>query len=329
MATRREFKVLAIAAILAVLSSTSASSSPVQISRQKRQLFFPGPVNFNTPPPRPPRQNQNFRRPGQQNFNTNQNFQQGFNNPNFNNQPRPGQVNFNPSGGNFNQNQRPGGGNFNQNQRPGSGNFNQNQRPGGGNFNQNQRPGSGNFNQNQRPGSGNFNQNQGSGFNQFQRPSGGGFNQNQRPGGNFNQNQRPGSNQNLFDPRPTQSSINTRRTTRQIDFYDDDGGFVFGNSEETRTTSTTPRSSGPILQWTGNNLNSVQNQFPFVAQSSANNCQNNCHRTVTNEYNPICGTDGATYTNPGKMRCAQTCGINVRESYKGACPGLSSSINRV
>lgn len=39
-----------------------------------------------------------------------------------------------------------------------------------------------------------------------------------------------------------------------------------------------------------------------------NLCQRECHKTVTNEYNPICGSDRVTYTNPGKFRCATYCG---------------------
>lgn len=36
-------------------------------------------------------------------------------------------------------------------------------------------------------------------------------------------------------------------------------------------------------------------------------CMRSC--PVTPEYNPICGSDRLTYTNPGHLLCAQTCGV--------------------
>ncbi|CAB3254583.1 unnamed protein product [Arctia plantaginis] len=42
----------------------------------------------------------------------------------------------------------------------------------------------------------------------------------------------------------------------------------------------------------------------------------------TSEYNPVCGTNEETYTNPGKLECAKFCGIDVKLSYKGFCNGF-------
>uniref|UniRef100_A0A182N7M0 Kazal-like domain-containing protein n=1 Tax=Anopheles dirus TaxID=7168 RepID=A0A182N7M0_9DIPT len=51
-------------------------------------------------------------------------------------------------------------------------------------------------------------------------------------------------------------------------------------------------------------------------------CERRCIRnTVAQSYEPVCGTDGVTYTNRGKLRCARTCGNDDLEirSY-GECP---------
>ncbi|GLV43734.1 uncharacterized protein CBL_06942 [Carabus blaptoides fortunei] len=47
----------------------------------------------------------------------------------------------------------------------------------------------------------------------------------------------------------------------------------------------------------------------------------NCERTclTTNEYNPVCGTNGLTYSNDGKLNCAIRCGAAVELSRRGTC----------
>lgn len=43
---------------------------------------------------------------------------------------------------------------------------------------------------------------------------------------------------------------------------------------------------------------------PAVVKLNA--CTAQC--PTTPEYNPVCGSDGVTYNNPGKLSCAQICG---------------------
>ncbi|XP_018361859.1 PREDICTED: uncharacterized protein LOC108760405 [Trachymyrmex cornetzi] len=46
-------------------------------------------------------------------------------------------------------------------------------------------------------------------------------------------------------------------------------------------------------------------------------CIANCF--VTTEYNPVCGTDNVTYSNPGSLNCAKKCGKDVELNYYGCC----------
>ncbi|KAJ9590098.1 hypothetical protein L9F63_016777 [Diploptera punctata] len=45
----------------------------------------------------------------------------------------------------------------------------------------------------------------------------------------------------------------------------------------------------------------------------------NCDCPSTPEFNPVCGTNGQTYNNPGKLKCARLCGTDVRVHYYGTC----------
>ncbi|KAF2896908.1 hypothetical protein ILUMI_09271 [Ignelater luminosus] len=37
------------------------------------------------------------------------------------------------------------------------------------------------------------------------------------------------------------------------------------------------------------------------------------------QYDPICATDGVSYHNVYKLRCAQQCGRSVQQLYRGTC----------
>ncbi|XP_066139306.1 uncharacterized protein [Euwallacea fornicatus] len=49
-------------------------------------------------------------------------------------------------------------------------------------------------------------------------------------------------------------------------------------------------------------------------------CMTGC-RTVQH-YNPVCGSDGVTYNNEFRLRCASRCGANVQQVRGGTCVGL-------
>ncbi|KAF4531423.1 hypothetical protein B566_EDAN004191 [Ephemera danica] len=44
-----------------------------------------------------------------------------------------------------------------------------------------------------------------------------------------------------------------------------------------------------------------------------------CQCAATGEYNPVCGTNNVTYSNPGRLQCAITCGTRVSLMHYGVC----------
>lgn len=56
------------------------------------------------------------------------------------------------------------------------------------------------------------------------------------------------------------------------------------------------------------------------APQSYRRCLNACPRTY--EYNPVCGTDGNTYSNAQTLKCARSCGQNVNLRRPGTCQPL-------
>ncbi|EEB18504.1 hypothetical protein Phum_PHUM516380 [Pediculus humanus corporis] len=43
---------------------------------------------------------------------------------------------------------------------------------------------------------------------------------------------------------------------------------------------------------------------------------------VTPEFNPVCGSDYSTYSNMGRLKCAQYCGKSVTLFHYGRCRGM-------
>ncbi|XP_063826615.1 uncharacterized protein LOC135076088 [Ostrinia nubilalis] len=56
-------------------------------------------------------------------------------------------------------------------------------------------------------------------------------------------------------------------------------------------------------------------------------CMRSC--PVTSEYNPVCGSNGLEYSNPGRLNCAKMCGVNVELLRRGRCPPPEPTSNPI
>ncbi|XP_049872662.1 uncharacterized protein LOC126371421 [Pectinophora gossypiella] len=62
---------------------------------------------------------------------------------------------------------------------------------------------------------------------------------------------------------------------------------------------------------------------PTTQSSSVDACIRAC--PVTSEYNPVCGTNLVQYPNPGRLLCAQSCGVNVSLMRASPCPTATAA----
>lgn len=68
------------------------------------------------------------------------------------------------------------------------------------------------------------------------------------------------------------------------------------------TSSQLPLNSGITT------VSSTSNVLSTIESSEYRNCLSNCQST--GEYNPVCGSNGVTYDNFGKLLCATRCGTS-------------------
>ncbi|XP_025194428.1 uncharacterized protein LOC112594041 [Melanaphis sacchari] len=183
---------------------------------------------------------------------------------------------------------------------------------------------------NQRP---NQRPNQQQGFNN--RPSG------QNQWGNPGQNQwgtngfNPGQNQwgtNGNNPGQSQWGTNGNNPGQN-------GQNQWGsNSNNPNQNQWGSNGNNPNQNQWGTNGNSP-NQNPVQTTTTATNseqnieaqrntCNTRCREMITNEYNPVCGSDSQTYQNRRFLDCVANCGIPTEFSYIGTCVTTTERTNR-
>lgn len=117
------------------------------------------------------------------------------------------------------------------------------------------------------------------------------------------------SQQNSFARRPQLGNNDNNRPNLVLPpgADDPDDIFIFD-----RPASPRPRPDG--------------NETPLTTPSaSTTTTAVECDCPSTQEFNPVCGTDGITYTNPGTIKCAIFCGTDVSLKYYGSCVSTSTS----
>ncbi|CAH0581319.1 unnamed protein product [Chrysodeixis includens] len=281
----------------------------------------------------------NYPGPGPQYQNPNQgNFKNGPNGGNLNG-GYPNQQGFPYQGDNANNNfpntQYPNGPNNPSlntgDQRPYQNPMQGGQFPNQGNFNPDFRPDDlSNLNKPNNQFPNNQNQyNPQTGFPYQNNPA---FGRPTYPPNNFNGNNPlfpnmngPGPyNPNFLDstivfPGPTYNPFNYTNMPQNRPQRPNNQGPNFMNNPNNNTTGSIL--GKPVIVGPGA---TTQGQ-PTFGTSTESPTQTKCIRdcAVTNEYNPICGTNNVTYVNPGTFICARNCGVVVYLQRQGRCDGVN------
>ncbi|RZF46572.1 hypothetical protein LSTR_LSTR002904 [Laodelphax striatellus] len=115
-----------------------------------------------------------------------------------------------------------------------------------------------------------------------------------RPNNVDNSPFRPGQNPTGNRPNRFSTSTSSAATTARTTTAGARRTTTSGSSDASGTSTTTPRPSPEQTQ-----------------------CVSRC--PASTEYNPVCGSNRMTYNNPGRLRCAASCGTNVQLSHYGVC----------
>lgn len=119
---------------------------------------------------------------------------------------------------------------------------------------------------------------------------------------------------NQFDPFGTQNG----QTGNQGQFGNQAGQSQFGQQNgQFGQQGQLGQQNGQLF---GQNIPSGVRPVPTTASTSTprpttpppmqlRQCMANC-KTVTSEWNPVCGSNGVRYGNPSALRCAQSCGAS-------------------
>lgn len=103
-------------------------------------------------------------------------------------------------------------------------------------------------------------------------------------------NRPPDSNRPPFSNRPPVSNTNRLTTER---------------TTTSRIRTTSRRSTTSRWSTTSSDL-TTESEVSGPTTTTLSPCERDC--PVTPEFNPVCTVSGNTYSNPGRLRCAQNCG---------------------
>ncbi|XP_055372019.1 uncharacterized protein LOC129606001 [Condylostylus longicornis] len=113
----------------------------------------------------------------------------------------------------------------------------------------------------------------------------------------------PFRQQSTFSQQERQNPTNTLQSSQQV---------LMNSSTNSKNQLVTPRQVFNVTM-------SMLTPAPRNPQLRADiqNCVRTC--PTTTEFNPACGNDGISYSNPQKLSCAQRCGQDVQFLRHGRC----------
>ncbi|CAI6350951.1 unnamed protein product [Macrosiphum euphorbiae] len=95
------------------------------------------------------------------------------------------------------------------------------------------------------------------------------------------------------------------------------------NTNQGNRPTTQPTTNQNPVQTSTTSSNSEE-----ASEEQRNACNATCRERITNEYNPVCGSDSQTYQNRRFLDCVANCGIITEFSYIGTCVTTTQRITR-